>query len=111
MALRVDPGPAAGIDAIGGTCQRLAQSDAHDHDRFLPFWEHVESLGVPVYLHPRDPLPANQGVYAGHPVLMGTVWSFTVENATHALRLMTSGPFDRLPRLKVILGHLGEPCR
>jgi hypothetical protein len=28
--------------------------------------------------------------------------------ATHALRLMTSGLFDRFPRLTVILGHLGE---
>jgi gamma-resorcylate decarboxylase len=80
----------------------------YDHDRFLPFWERVESLGAPVYLHPRDPLPANQGIYAGHPELMGAVWSFTVENATHALRLMTSGLFDRFPKLKVILGHLGE---
>jgi predicted TIM-barrel fold metal-dependent hydrolase len=80
----------------------------YDHDRFLPFWERVESLGVPVYLRPRDPLPANQAIYAGHPELMGAVWSFTVENATHALRLMTSGLFDRFPQLKVILGHLGE---
>jgi 2,3-dihydroxybenzoate decarboxylase len=39
---------------------------------------------------------------------MGAVWSFTVENATHALRLMTSGLFDRFPQLKIILGHLGE---
>lgn len=80
----------------------------YDHDRFLPFWERVESLGVPVYLHPRDPLPANQGIYEGHPELFGAVWSFTVETATHALRLMTSGLFDRFPRLRVILGHLGE---
>jgi 2,3-dihydroxybenzoate decarboxylase len=26
----------------------------YDHGRFLPFWERVQSLGVPVYLHPRD---------------------------------------------------------
>jgi 2,3-dihydroxybenzoate decarboxylase len=80
----------------------------YDHDRFLPFWEAAESLGVPVYLHPRDPLPANQGIYEGHPELFGAVWTFTVETATHALRLMTSGLFDRFPQLKLILGHLGE---
>lgn len=28
----------------------------YDHERFLPFWERAEALGVPVYLHPRDPL-------------------------------------------------------
>lgn len=80
----------------------------YDHERFLPVWERAEALGVPVYLHPRDPLPGNQGIYEGHPELFGAVWTFTVETATHALRLMTSGLFDRFTRLTVILGHLGE---
>lgn len=80
----------------------------YDHERFLPVWERAEALGVPVYLHPRDPLPGNQGLYEGHPELFGAVWTFTVETATHALRLMTSGLFDRFPRLTVIIGHLGE---
>ncbi len=57
----------------------------YDHERFLPFWECAEALGVPVYLHPRDPLPGNQGIYEGHPELFGAVWTFTVETATHAL--------------------------
>lgn len=80
----------------------------YDDERFLPLWERVEALDVPVYLHPRNPLPADQRMYAGHPELSGAVWMFTVESATHALRLMTSGLFDRFPQLKVILGHLGE---
>ena len=80
----------------------------YDHERYLPFWERVESLGVPVYLHPRNPLPKDSGIYAGHPELSGAVWMFTVETANHALRLMTSGLFDRFPDLKIVLGHLGE---
>jgi gamma-resorcylate decarboxylase len=80
----------------------------YDDRRFWPFWERVEALGAPIYLHPRDPLPANQGIYDGHPELFGAVWTFTVETATHALRLMTSGLFDRFPNLTIILGHLGE---
>jgi gamma-resorcylate decarboxylase len=79
----------------------------YDHERYLPFWERAESLGVPVYLHPRNPLPANAGIYEGHPELMGAVWEFTVETATHALRLFTSGLFDRFPDLKFVLGHFG----
>jgi len=80
----------------------------YDHERYLPFWERAEDLGIPVYLHPRDPLPGNQGLYEGHPELFDGVWTFTVETATHALRLMTSGLFDRFPRLTLVLGHLGE---
>jgi predicted TIM-barrel fold metal-dependent hydrolase len=39
----------------------------YDHERYLPFWERVEALGVPVYLHPRNPLPKDMGIYEGHP--------------------------------------------
>jgi predicted TIM-barrel fold metal-dependent hydrolase len=49
-----------------------------------------------------------QGIYEGQPELLGASWAFTVETATHALRLMTSGLFDRFPKLTIILGHLGE---
>jgi 2,3-dihydroxybenzoate decarboxylase len=40
------------------------------------------------------------------------VWGFTAETSVHALRLMGSGLFDEYPKLKLILGHLGEglPC-
>jgi predicted TIM-barrel fold metal-dependent hydrolase len=53
-------------------CRRGAWTEVHrhpdgkgwyyDHERYLPFWERAESLGVPVYLHPRNPLPANAGI-------------------------------------------------
>lgn len=80
----------------------------YDAPQFLPFWQCVEALGVPLYLHPRYPLPAHRGIYDGHPELLGSTWGFSVETATHALRLITSGLFDRVPGLTVVLGHLGE---
>jgi 2,3-dihydroxybenzoate decarboxylase len=79
-----------------------------DLPKFFPFWERVESLGVPVYLHPRAPLPSQRVIYEGHDEMMGPMWAFGAETAAHALRLMTSGLFDRYPRQQVILGHLGE---
>ena len=80
----------------------------YDLPRFLPFWETVEKLDVPFYLHPRNPIASQLRIYEGHPWLQGSAWAFGVETATHALRLMASGLFDRYPKLKIILGHLGE---
>jgi 2,3-dihydroxybenzoate decarboxylase len=77
-----------------------------DDPKFLPFWEAAASLGAPVYLHPRPAL--DQRVYEGHSELIGATWGFAPEAATHALRLIYSGLFDRFPTLTVILGHLGE---
>ncbi len=79
-----------------------------DDPMYRPFWKEVEKLGVPFYLHPREPMPCNAGSYEGHYWLMGAAWAFGVETATHALRLMCSGLFDDCPNLKLILGHLGE---
>lgn len=80
----------------------------YDLPRYLPFWDVVERLDVPFYLHPRNPLPAHAGIYDGHPWLLGPTWAFGQETAVHALRLMGSGLFDRHPRLTIVLGHLGE---
>ncbi len=75
---------------------------------FDPFWERLQALRVPLYLHPRTPLPRNLGLYEGHPELVGPTWAWGVETATHALRLITGGVFDRFPGCSVVLGHLGE---
>jgi 2,3-dihydroxybenzoate decarboxylase len=77
-----------------------------DAPRLLPFWEAAAALDVPIYLHPRPSL--DRRAYQGHSELIGAMWGFAPEAATHALRLIYCGLFDRLPRLTVILGHLGE---
>ncbi|MCW1774726.1 amidohydrolase family protein [Pantoea ananatis] len=59
------------------------------------FWSKVEELGVPVYLHPRIPMPSQQRIYKGYEGLFGSAWEFGVETSTHAVRLMLSGLFDR----------------
>ncbi len=80
----------------------------YDAPEYGPFWERIVELDVPFYLHPRNPLSANAGIYAGREELLGPTWAFAVETGTHALRLLTSGLFDRLTDLQIILGHLGE---
>ena len=80
----------------------------YDHAMFNDFWASAAALGKPFYLHPRDPLASREPIYEGFPWLTAATWAFSVETGTHALRLMTTGLFDRHPQLQMILGHLGE---
>jgi 2,3-dihydroxybenzoate decarboxylase len=68
---------------------------------------------VPIYFHPAVPHPAFIEAYLkdylkSHPGITNAAWGFTVETATQGLRLVLSGVFDKHPKLKVILGHMGE---
>ena len=78
-----------------------------DLDKYSVFWERAAALQAPIYLHPGNPvdLPA---VYNGHSELWGPVCSWAFETATHALRLVFAGVFERYPKAKLILGHMGE---
>lgn len=78
----------------------------YDLPRYRAFWKTVERLGIPLYLHPRE--PSQRKAYAGHPWLTGPAYGFAAETALHALRLMGSGLFDECPRLTIVLGHMGE---
>ena len=93
-----------GFSQIGS----LDTSVYYDLPQYWPFWAEVEALDVPFYLHPRNPLPKDAQIYKGHEWLLGPTWAFGQETAVHALRLMGSGLFDAHPRLKIILGHMGE---
>lgn len=95
---------ANGYSSVGD----LETAAYYDEPAYLPFWERVAALGVPFYLHPRNPLPTQRRYYEGREALLGPTWAFTVETATHSLRLMVSGLFDRFPELQVIIGHMGE---
>jgi predicted TIM-barrel fold metal-dependent hydrolase len=84
-----------------------------DDRRFWPIFERAQALDVPVYMHPAIPHPAVAEVYykdyvKEFPGLLTAAWGFTVETATQAIRMVLSGMFEAYPRLKIILGHLGE---
>jgi 2,3-dihydroxybenzoate decarboxylase len=90
-----------------------AMINGHTHGQYLddpalyPFWERAEALGTLIYLHPVDPVtPAP--VLEGHKGLRRATWEWTFETGSHALRLIFGGLFDRFPRARLGLGHLGE---
>lgn len=87
--------------------------NSHTHDEYLDnpkFWEifeAAEALDAPIYIHPNSP---SRGLI--QPMLEagvdGAIYGFGVETGLHLLRLIVAGVFDRFPRLKVVVGHLGE---
>jgi len=78
-----------------------------DDESFAPVWAESEQLGVPIYLHPTNPVDA-PAMFAGRPEIHGATWAWTAEAASHALRMVFGGTFQRHPRAQLILGHMGE---
>jgi 5-carboxyvanillate decarboxylase len=78
-----------------------------DDPKFWPIFEAAQALDTPVYLHPNTPPRTMIGplLEAG---LDGAIYGFAVETGMHLLRIITAGVFDRFPRLRVVVGHLGE---
>src|SRR5512145_1908910 len=96
-----------GLTLIGG------QNLFLDDQRFWPIFERAQALDVPLYMHPAVPHKAViEAYYKDYldqfPGLMTAAWGFTVETATQGIRLVLSGLFEAYPKLKIILGHLGE---
>ena len=97
----------------GAMIHGLANGVFLDDKRFWPIFERAQALDVPIYLHPSLPMPAVMNAYyddyaKDFPMVARAGWGYTVETATLAIRLALSGVFDAYPRLKIILGHLGE---
>ena len=83
------------------------QGEYLDHPKFAPILEAAQACSVPIYIHPMTP-PRNMIGPMLEAGLDGAIFGFGVEVGMHALRLIVSGTLDRFPRLKVIIGHMGE---
>ncbi|MBV8192402.1 MAG: amidohydrolase [Alphaproteobacteria bacterium] len=78
-----------------------------DLPKFAPVLEAAEAFDMPIYLHPREPASAMVAPYLDYGLYFAT-WGFSAESGLHAMRLIMSGTFERYPRLRIILGHMGE---
>ena len=78
-----------------------------DEKQFWPIFEAAEHLDVPVYIHPREPASGMREIMSG-PVVGGPAWAYGVEVGTHVLKLISGGVFDRFPKLRIVVGHMGE---
>jgi 2,3-dihydroxybenzoate decarboxylase len=78
-----------------------------DDPKFWEIFEAAESLNVPIYIHPQAPPAAMIGPYVERG-LEGALWGFAAETGLHVLAIIRSGALDRFPRLRIVVGHLGE---
>jgi predicted TIM-barrel fold metal-dependent hydrolase len=85
-----------------------------DHSSYDSLLAAAVELDVPIYIHPHLPPPAVHEIYySGLPdgadrVLATAGWGWHSEVAIQTLRLALSGTFDKHPKLKIIIGHMGE---
>jgi len=75
-----------------------------DAPELEPFWTEAERLGVFVFVHPALKLNYSQQ-FDGYDTARSVGREFSLVMAT--IRLINSGVFDRHPRLKVHMSHLG----
>lgn len=95
---------------ISGTTNGLFLDDP----RFRPILERAEALDVPLYVHPGiPPKVVRDAYYTVHDdavsyAFANAGWGWHAETAVHILRLVLSGSLDRYPKLRLIVGHMGE---
>jgi 5-carboxyvanillate decarboxylase len=109
--------PAAAVKEVERAINKLKLSgvmiNSHTNGEYLSerkFWpilEAIAALKVPLYIHPRAPIPLMAKAYrADH--LEHAIWGYQAETGLHALRIITSGVLDEFPGLQIVLGHMGE---
>jgi 2,3-dihydroxybenzoate decarboxylase len=78
-----------------------------DDPKFWDIFAAAEALDVPIYIHPNSP---SRGMI--EPLLArgldGAIYGFGVDTGMHLLGIITSGAFDRFPKLQIVVGHCGE---
>lgn len=74
-----------------------------DDPAFLPVYERAAALGAPLLVHPMPPASPDATFAPGLVPLLGFVFNTSASVA----RMVFAGVLERIPRLTLILGHLG----
>jgi len=94
---------AVGLGLRGVGIGSNVQGRQLDHPDLLPFYERVQALDLPIFIHPINP--------AGHPDIhdyrLDLVVGFPTDTTIAAVRLVYAGVLERFPRLRICLAHLG----
>lgn len=99
---------------VGALINNHCDGTFYDGEDFRPFFAKAEELDVPIYIHPSLAADKWMPRYRGNfgeqaaQMLSTAAWGWHSETGLHVLRLWASGLFDAFPKLKIIIGHMGE---
>lgn len=102
------------LGALGALVSGTTRGKFLDDARFAPLLARSEELDVPIYIHPAPPpVAVREAYYDGFDpevsrIFAASAWGWHIETAIHVIRMVLAGTFDRHPKLKVIVGHMGE---
>ena len=97
---------------VGALIDSHVNGQMYDDERFWTVFEKAQELDVPVYIHPS--FAADNEHYKGNyedsiALALGAFgWGWHSETALSILKMFASGFFDRFPKVKIIIGHMGE---
>jgi len=92
----------------GAMVQGRTEDKYLDDPSYDVLWEAAQALNVPISLHVMDTDVRKMQIFEGCYSLLGPGWSWNLESATHVLRIIMNGVFERFPKAQVICGHMGE---
>ena len=96
---------AAGLGLNGAVLNSHFQGRYLDEPEFLPILEALEALDLALYIHPTAPFNAPHYEARG---FFGALGGFPHDVWLHTMGLIMSGAFDRFPKLRLVIGHMGE---
>jgi len=102
------------LSFLGALVDNHINGQFYDDERFWTVFEKAQQLDVPIYIHPTFAADSMMDHYKGNyddsiaTALSAYGWGWHSETGLHILKLFASGLFDRFPKLKIVIGHMGE---
>jgi predicted TIM-barrel fold metal-dependent hydrolase len=99
---------------VGALLENHYEGRYYDDEHFWTVFEMAEKLDTVLYIHPAFPTgPLKQSFKGNYSSTTETMlgiagWGWHADTGLHILRLIAAGLFDRFPKLKIVIGHMGE---
>ena len=97
---------------LGALIPNHANGKYFDDEDYWPMFGRAQDLDVPIYIHPTP--AADMARFRGNfseditTLLAGPALGWHNDIAENVIRMYASGLFDKHPRVKIVIGHMGE---